>query len=126
MRRPLLAASSLLLLAGLTACVPPRERVEGKSADGRMALQLDLRPTSGDSVLGTGTLRVAGHPRSVVLRGRWNEKGDGLRRLAATLQSDTMPGEHWSLEWSPVSLDGSIRRDEGMDDRSAVALVTLE
>ncbi|MDB4886286.1 MAG: hypothetical protein JWN79_1724 [Gemmatimonadetes bacterium] len=126
MRRQLLAAPALVVLAGLSACVPPREHVEGRSADGRMTVQLDLRPTSGDSVHGTGTLRVAGHPRTVVLRGRWNEKGDGLRRLAATLQSDTMPGEHWSLEWSPVSLDGTIRRDEGRDDRAAVVLTTLE
>lgn len=126
MRRQHRLIPALLTLAAFAACVPPRERVEGRSADGRMALHLDLRPAAGDSVLGTGTLRVGGQPRAVMLRGTWREKGDGLRRLAATLQSDTMPGEHWSLEWSPVSLDGTIRRDEGRDDRSAVILTTIE
>jgi hypothetical protein len=126
MRRPPLAAPALVVLAALCACVPPRERVEGRSADGHLAVQLDLQPASGDSVLGSGTVRIAGHPRTVVLRGAWHEKGDGLRRLAATLQSDTMPNEHWSLDWSPVSLDGTIRRDEGRDDRSTVVLTTLD
>lgn len=109
MRRPLLAASALAL-STLAACVPPREHVDGRSADGRTAIQLDLRSTASDSVLGSGTLRVAGRPRAVVLHGRWHEKGDGLRQLAATLQSDTMPGERWALVWSPVSLEGRLTR----------------
>jgi hypothetical protein len=126
MRPPRLALAALVAATGLSACVPPREQVEGRSADGRMAVHLDLRPAAGDSVLGTGTVHVRGQPRTVVLRGHWSEKGDGLRRLAATLQSDTMPGEHWSLEWSPVSLDGTIRRVDGSDDRATVSLSTLE
>jgi hypothetical protein len=121
MRRPRLAAAAVIL-ALTAACTPPRERVAGRSADGRTAVELDLSPASGDSVLGTGTLRVAGRPTTVVLHGRWREQDNGLRRLDATLQSDTVPGERWSLDWSPVSLDGSIRRS----DDTAVALLTLE
>jgi hypothetical protein len=124
MRRPTLAAA-VVLLSTLAACVPPREHVDGRSADGQTAIQLDLRSTAGDSVLGTGTLRVAGKPRTVVLHGRWHEKGDGLRQLAATLQSDTMPGERWALEWSPVSLHGRLTRDQGTTVDS-VALAAID
>ena len=113
----------LVVLPLLAACSPPRERVAGRSADGGTAVDLEVQPAAGDSVLGTGTIRVAGQPRRVVLRGRWNEQDDGLRRLHATLVSDTMPGERWSLEWSPVSLDGTLAR---ADEHGAISLATLD
>jgi hypothetical protein len=120
--RPALACSLFALAASLAACVPPREHVDGRSADGGTAVDLDLHPAAGDSVQGTGTVRVAGRPRTVVLHGHWNDKGDGIRHLAATLQADTMPGERWTLEWSPVSLNGSIRRAEAAEGMPEVAL----
>ena len=85
-------------------------------------MALDLRPASGDSVIGTGTVRVAGRPRTVVLRGRWNEIGDGRRSLDATLQADTTPNEHWSLAWSPSDLEGSLQWTADADSRASVAL----
>jgi hypothetical protein len=111
MRRPAPLRPLVLLLVAttLTACVPPREQVQGRSADGRTALELELQPSAEDSVLGTGTLRVAGHPRAVRVRGHWSDQGDGVRHLAATLQADTTPSERWALSWSPGSLEGSIR-----------------
>jgi hypothetical protein len=124
MRRPILATSALVLALSLAACVPPREHVDGMSADGRTQVMLELRPVSGDSVQGSGTLRVAGHPRTVVLRGRWNEMGDGLRSLDATLQADTTPDERWALSWSPVTLNGSLRSSEAVDGATVVALST--
>jgi hypothetical protein len=122
MRSSILACSMIALAASLAACVPPRERVDGRSADGGTAVELDLRSASGDSVQGSGTVRVAGQPRAVSLHGHWNDKGDGMRHLAATLQADTMPGERWTLEWSPVSLNGSIRRTESAEGMPEVAL----
>jgi hypothetical protein len=124
MRRPILATSALVLALSLAACVPPREHVDGMSADGRTQVMLELRPVSGDSVQGSGTLRVAGRPRTVVLRGRWNEMGDGLRSLDATLQADTTPDERWALSWSPVTLNGSLRSSEAVDGAPVVALST--
>jgi hypothetical protein len=115
--------SALLLALGLAACVPPRERLDGQSADGRTQVALDLRTASGDSVRGSGILRMAGRPVPVVLRGRWSDVGDGIRSLHATLQADTMPGERWALVWSPSDLNGSLRPAEG-GDGSAVALNT--
>src|SRR3982074_3704837 len=115
--------SALLLALALAACVPPRERLDGQSADGRTQVRRDLRPASGDSVKGSGILRVAGRPVTVVLRGRWNDVGDGIRSLHATLQADTMPEERWSLVWSPSDLNGSLRPAEG-GDASAVELNT--
>src|SRR5258705_354975 len=115
--------SALLLALSLAACVPPRERLDGESADGRTRVALDLRPASGDSVKGSGILRVAGRPVKVVLRGKWNEVGDGVRSLQATLQSNTMPDWRWSLVWSPSDLNGSLRPVDG-GDGSAVVLNT--
>jgi len=123
MCRPALRPALLVVLPLLAACSPPRERVAGRSPDGRTTVDLEVQPAAGDSVLGTGTLRVAGQPRRVILRGTWNGQDNGLRRLHATLVSDTMPGEHWSLEWSPVSLDGSL---VPAGDHHAVALATLD
>jgi hypothetical protein len=104
----------------LAACVPPRERVDGRSSDGSTRVRLDLRPAGMDSVLGSGTLEVAGRPHSVVVAGRWNDVGDGIRSLQATLQSDTTPDERWTIEWSPSTLNGSIR------DTSDDGAVTIE
>jgi hypothetical protein len=115
--------SALLVALALTACVPPRERLDGQSADGRTQVALDLRTASGDSVRGTGILRMAGRPVPVVLHGRWSDVGDGIRSLHATLQADTMPGRRWALVWSPSDLNGSLRPADG-DDGSAVALNT--
>jgi hypothetical protein len=115
--------SVLLLALSLAACVPPRERLDGVSPDGRTRVALDLHTASGDSVKGSGILRVAGRPVKVVLRGKWNDVGDGVRSLQATLQSDTMPDWRWSLVWSPSDLNGSLRPVDG-DDGSAVALNT--
>ena len=125
MRRSALRVSVPLLALGLltVACVPPREHVDGRSADGATTVALDLRPASGDSVIGTGTVRVAGQPRTVVLRGQWNEIGDGRRSLAATLQADTTPEEHWSLEWSPSELEGSLRGSAIDEHDISVALL---
>jgi hypothetical protein len=110
MFRPVLRLLALSAAAALfTACVPPRERVEGLSPDGSTRVSLDLRPAGIDSVLGTGTLQVAGRPHTVVVAGRWNDVGDGVRSLEATLQSDTTPTERWAIEWSTTTLDGSIR-----------------
>jgi hypothetical protein len=114
---------ALLLALALAACVPPRERLDGQSADGRTQVALDLRTASGDSVRGTGILRMAGHPVPVVLHGRWSDVGDGIRSLHATLQADTMSGERWALVWSPSDLNGSLRPADG-GDGSAVALNT--
>jgi hypothetical protein len=118
-RAPLLA---LPLALSLAACVPPRERLDGESADGRTRVALDLRPASGDSVRGSGILKVAGRPVPVVLRGKWNDNGDGIRSLDATLEADTMPDWRWSLVWSPSDLNGSLRPVDG--DGAAVALNT--
>jgi hypothetical protein len=110
MLRPALRLLSVATsVAFITACVPPRERVEGLSPDGSTRVSLDLRPAGIDSVLGTGTLQVAGRPHSVVVSGRWNDVGDGVRSLEATLQSDTTPDERWAIEWSTSTLEGSIR-----------------
>lgn len=124
MIRPSLSVALVALAVVASACVPPREQVDGRSADGRTTVQLDLRPTSGDSVRGTGIVRLAGAPHAVKLRGQWHEKGDGLRRLAATLQSDSTPNERWSLEWSPVSLDGTLREGEADSAAAHVALAS--
>jgi hypothetical protein len=100
--------------------------VEGLSPDGSTRVSLDLRPAGIDSVLGTGTLQVAGQPHTVVVAGRWNDVGDGVRSLEATLQSDTTPGERWAIEWSTSRLEGSIRHaSRGAADASdAVAIAT--
>ena len=112
--------SALLLALSLAACVPPRERLDGESADGRTKVALDLRTASGDSVKGSGILRVAGRPVKVVLRGKWNDVGDGVRSLQATLQSDTTPDWRWSLVWSPSDLNGSLRPADGGDGAAVV------
>lgn len=110
MFRPVLRLIPTVAAAAVfTACVPPRERVEGLSPDGSTRVSLDLRPAGMDSVLGTGTLQVAGRPHTVVVAGRWNDVGDGVRSLEATLQSDTTPTERWAIEWSATELEGSIR-----------------
>jgi hypothetical protein len=110
MLRPALRLPAVAVAAALfTACVPPRERVEGLSPDGSTRVSLDLQPAGIDSVLGTGTLQVAGQPHTVVVAGRWNDVGDGVRILEATLQYDTTPGERWAIEWSTTSLEGSLR-----------------
>lgn len=118
-RLPLLAAALLL-----TACVPPRERVDGLSRDGSTRISLDLRPAGIDSVLGSGTLQVAGRPHTVVVAGRWTDIGDGVRSLEATLQSDTTPTERWAIEWSPSTLEGSIRVASGNAPSGAVEITT--
>lgn len=118
-RLPLLAAALLL-----TACVPPRERVDGLSRDGSTRISLDLRPAGIDSVLGSGTLQVAGRPHTVVVAGRWTDIGDGVRNLEATLQSDTTPTERWAIEWSPSTLEGSIRVASGNAPSGAVEITT--
>jgi hypothetical protein len=115
--RRLAPASVVLLAATFAACVPPRESVDGESVDGRTQVALDIRPASGDSVSGTGTLRVAGRPVPVRLRGRWNEKGDGIRSLEGTLQADTATGERWLIAWSPSELNGSLRDQGGAEVR---------
>jgi len=110
MLRPTLRVLSLAAAAALvTACVPPRERVVGLSPDGSTRVSLDLRPAGIDSVLGTGVLQVKGQPHTVIVAGRWNAVGDGVRSLEATLQSDTTPAERWAIEWSTTTLEGSIR-----------------
>jgi len=110
MLRPTLRVLSLAAAAALvTACVPPRERVVGLSPDGSTRVSLDLRPAGIDSVLGTGVLQVKGQPHTVIVAGRWNDVGDGVRSLEATLQSDTTPAERWAIEWSTTTLEGSIR-----------------
>ena len=109
MLRPALRLLSVAATAAFVACVPPRERVEGLSSDGSTRVSLDLRPAGIDSVLGTGTLQVAGRPHTVLVAGRWNDVGDGVRSLQATLQSDTTPDERWAIEWSTSTLEGSIR-----------------
>lgn len=119
--RPLPIAAAALLV---TACVPPRERVDGLSRDGSTRVTLDLRPAGIDSVLGSGVLRVAGRPHTVVVAGRWNDSGDGVRSLQATLQSDTTPGERWAIEWSPSMLEGSIRYASSRDAGGAVEITT--
>jgi len=118
-RLPLLVAALLLV-----ACVPPRERVDGLSRDGSTRVTLDLRPAGIDSVLGSGTLRVAGRPHTVVVAGRWNDIGDGVRSLEATLQSDTTPDERWAIEWSPTTLEGSIRIASSRPSGGAVEITT--
>lgn len=118
-RLPLLAAALLL-----TACVPPRERVDGLSRDGSTRVSLDLRPAGIDSVLGSGTLQVAGRAHTVVVAGRWNDIGDGVRNLEATLQSDTTPAERWAIEWSPSTLEGSIRVASSDAPSGAVEITT--
>jgi len=118
-RLPLLAAALVLV-----ACVPPRERVDGLSRDGSTRVTLDLRPAGIDSVLGSGTLRVAGRPHTVVVAGRWNDIGDGVRSLEATLQSDTTPAERWAIEWSPSTLEGSIRVASSRASGGAVEIAT--
>jgi hypothetical protein len=121
------ALSRLSLLAAtllLAACVPPRERVDGLSRDGSTRVSLDLRPAGIDSVLGSGTLRVAGQPHTVVVAGRWNDIGDGVRNLEATLQSDTTPADRWAIEWSPSTLEGSIREASSRASDGAVEIAT--
>ena len=119
MFRHALRTLSIAAAAALfTACVPPRERVEGLSPDGSTRVSLDLQPAGIDSVLGTGTLQVAGHPHTVVVAGRWNDVGDGVRSLEATLQSDTTPGERWAIEWSTTALEGSLRHTSPGTDGS--------
>jgi hypothetical protein len=115
--RRLAPLSALLLAATFAACVPPRESVDGESVDGRTRVALDIRPVSGDSVSGTGTLRVAGRPVPVRLSGRWNERGDGIRSLEGTLQADTATGERWVIAWSPSELNGSLRDEGGAEVR---------
>lgn len=119
-RRLPLAAAALLI----AACVPPRERVDGLSRDGSTHVTLDLRPAGIDSVLGSGVLRVAGRPHTVVVAGRWNDIGDGVRNLEATLQSDTTPSERWAIQWSPSTLEGSIRDASSRDAGGAVEITT--
>lgn len=110
MFRPALRFLSVASAAALfTACVPPRERVDGLSPDGSTRVSLDLRPAGIDSVLGSGTVQVEGRPHTVVVAGRWNDIGDGARSLQATLQSDTTPADRWAIEWSTTALEGSIR-----------------
>ena len=110
MFRPALRLLSVAAASALfAACVPPRERVEGLSLDGSTRVSLDLRPAGIDSVLGSGTVQVEGRPHTVVVAGRWNDVGDGVRSLEATLQSDTTPAERWAIEWSTSTLEGSIR-----------------
>ena len=116
--RATFVATTLLLIA----CVPPRERVDGLSPDGQTRVALDLRPAGGDSVLGSGTLKVAGRPHTVVVSGHWNDVGDGVRSLEATLQSDTTPMERWAIEWSPSTLAGSIRHSDDADASDAVLI----
>jgi hypothetical protein len=122
MRPRRLAPAALLLAATLAACVPPRESLDGQSVDGRTRVALDLQSAVGDSVKGTGTLRLAGHPVSVRLRGRWNDVGDGVRSLEGTLQADTKPGERWAIEWSASDLNGSLRP---VDSTAAEDVVSL-
>jgi hypothetical protein len=122
--RRLAPAAALLLAATLAACVPPRESLDGQSVDGSTRVALDLQPVSVDSVHGQGTLRFAGRPVSVVLRGRWHDAGDGIRSLEATLQADTMSGERWSLEWSPSDLNGSLRPADRTVAGDVVAIAT--
>jgi len=125
MLRPEIRLLSFAAFATLaTACVPPRERVEGLSPDGATRVSLDLRPAGIDSVLGTGTLRVAGRPHTVMVAGRWNDVGDGVRSLEATLQSDTTPAERWAIEWSPSALEGSIREASHRGTDAAVPIAT--
>jgi hypothetical protein len=126
MSRPAIRLLSLAAAAALfTACVPPRERVEGLSPDGSTRVSLDLRPAGIDSVLGTGTLQVEGRPHTVVVAGRWNDVGDGVRSLEATLQSDTTPTERWAIEWSTTALEGSIRyASDASDARDVVPIAT--
>jgi len=112
-----IAAAAVLF----SACVPPRERVEGLSPDGSTRVSLDLRPAGIDSVLGTGTLQVEGRPHTVVVAGRWNDVGDGVRSLEATLQSDTTPTERWAIEWSTTALEGSIRHANNASDVVPIA-----
>ena len=122
--RPLAPAAAVLLAAALAACVPPRESLDGQSLDGRTRVALDLQPVSVDSVRGHGTLHVAGHPVAVALQGHWRDAGDGVRSLEGTLQADTMPGERWTIEWSPSDLNGSLRAGDGVTEGDAVALAT--
>lgn len=117
-RRLALAAVVLLL----TGCVPPRERVDGLSPDGRTRVTLDLRPAGMDTVRGSGTLQVAGRPHAVIVEGRWTDAGDGIRSLRATLQSDTTPRERWAIEWSPSTLNGSLRYTGDAGGSDVVAL----
>ena len=125
MRRPALNRLPLLFAALLvTACVPPRERVDGLSRDGSTRVSLDLRPAGIDSVHGSGTVQVSGHPHTVVVAGRWNDVGDGVRNLEATLQSDTTPAERWAIEWSPSTLEGSIRIASSAASSGAVEITT--
>jgi hypothetical protein len=118
--------SCAIAFLGLTlaSCVPPREHVAGRSADGRTQLVLDLQPSGGDSVDGTGVLHVAGRPRPVSLRGRWNETGDGLRSLVATLRDGATADSQWTLEWSPSGLNGTLRQIEGGEELMMVTLKT--
>jgi hypothetical protein len=61
----------------------------------------------------------------VVVAGRWNDVGDGVRSLEATLQSDTTPSERWAIEWSTTALEGSLRPtspgESGMRDVVPIA-----
>lgn len=113
MRTAAATIAALLLASTLAACVPPRERLDGQSADGRTRVAIDLRPVSVDSVQGSGILRLAGRPVPVRLAGRWKDVGNGIRSLEATLQADTMPAEQWALEWSVSDLNGSLRSVDG-------------
>jgi hypothetical protein len=123
--RPALLASLILISTAMTmACVPPHEHLDGRSADGRTRVAIELQPAGGDSVRGTGMLQLAGKPRAVELKGRWNDAGDGVRSLEATLQADTTPDERWALDWSPVTLNGSLRAMEVSGGSTLISLNT--
>jgi hypothetical protein len=123
--RPTLLASFIFVASSLvSACVPPREHLDGRSADGRTRVAIELRPSGGDSVRGRGMLQLAGKPRAVELKGRWNDAGDGVRSLEATLQADTTPDERWALDWSPVTLNGSLRAMEVSGGSTLISLNT--
>lgn len=122
MHRVMLRSAIALSAFAITACVPPREHLDGRSADGLTRVAVELRPAGGDSVRGSGTLELAGRPRVVELAGRWNDAGDGIRSLEATLRSDTTPDERWALEWSPSTLNGSLRGGGAADAPMAVPL----
>jgi hypothetical protein len=123
-RSTLFSSSLVIASLVLTACVPPSEHLDGRSADGRTRVAIELQPAGGDSVRGSGTLQLAGKPRVVELKGRWNDVGDGVRSLEATLQADTTPDERWALDWSPVTLNGSLRAIQGAEGHTLIALNT--
>src|SRR5690348_5772393 len=127
MLRPALRLPAIAVAAALfTACVPPRERVEGLSPDGSTRVSLDLQPAGIDSVLGTGTLQVAGQPHTVVVAGRWNDVGDGVRSHEEPHQSDPTPSARWAIESATTAPEGSLRptsRDDS-GSRDVVPIAT--